>query len=61
MRIRRIGPKHIVSLMKACAEIFYSPFSAFSAMGHGWIVTYVSSENQTAQITVIKERHFRTE
>lgn len=54
MSIRRIVPNIVSSSPDLCRE-FYSDFlGLLVAMDMGWIVTYVSPDNPTAQISVVR-------
>lgn len=54
MGIRRIVPNIVSSQPDLCRE-FYSDFLGLRvAMDMGWIVTYVSPDNPTAQISVVR-------
>ncbi len=54
MTIRRIVPNIISAQPDLCRE-FYAGFLGLRvAMDMGWIVTYVSEENPTAQLSVVR-------
>ena len=54
MAIRRIVPNIVTANPDLCRE-FYSEFLGLRvAMDMGWIATYVSPDNPTAQISVLK-------
>jgi predicted enzyme related to lactoylglutathione lyase len=58
MSIRRIVP-NITSTKFEESKKFYCDFLGLTlAMDMGWILTFVSSTNQTAQISVVKGENF---
>lgn len=54
MTIRRIVPNIVTARPDMCRE-FYADFLGLDvAMDMGWIVTYVSPDNPTAQLSVLR-------
>jgi catechol 2,3-dioxygenase-like lactoylglutathione lyase family enzyme len=57
MGIRRIVPNILSSQPDLCRDFFVGFLGLRVAMDMGWIVTYVSPDNPTAQISVIRSEN----
>ena len=55
MRISRVGPNIASDKLEACRD-FYTGLLGFQvAMDLGWILTFVSPSNPTAQLSVLRQ------